>query len=81
MDKFVTVWFTVMFTLCIAAGVQITEAWTAYIVVGMMIAIFPMVHVHDWIERFVRRMHERSHARQRAASLRFGGIYPYDDWK
>ena len=75
MDKFVTVWFTVLFTLCIASGVRLTEAWTAYIVVGMMLAIFPMVHIHDWAGRFIEKMHQSQHTRQRV------GIYPYDDWK
>jgi len=75
MDKFVTIWFTVLFTLCIAAGVRLTEAWTAYIVVGMMFAIFPMVHAHDWAERKIEQFRASCQTRQRV------GIYPHDDWK
>lgn len=75
MNTFVTIWFTVLFTLCVASGLKITEAWTAYICVGMMIAIFPMVTIHDWFERKIEQFRRSCQTRQRV------GIYPYDDWK
>lgn len=78
MDKFVTVYFTVLFTLLIAAGVRLTEAWTAYIVVGMMfgiILIIPATNLYDRYVKWIETIHAAQHTRQRA------GIYPYDDWK
>jgi hypothetical protein len=78
MDKFITIYFTVIFTLCVAAGAQLTETWVAYIIVGMMIGIFliiPATGLYDKFMKHLAELHHAQHTRQRV------GIYPYDDWK
>jgi len=75
MDKFVTVWFTIILTMVVCVGLDF-EQKTAAIVAGlMMLGIMPMISAHDWIVRQVEKIHANQHTRQRV------GIYPYDDWK
>lgn len=75
MGKFVTMWFATIFGLVALINLNISTTTAAIVAAGMMIGIFPMLTIHDWIVEMVEKYHRNQHTRQRV------GIYPYDDWK
>ena len=74
MDKFVTVWFTVLLTLLVTVGLDPTQTTAAIVVAVMTVAIIPMLPALCWIEDRIKEW-KRLTTRQRV------GVYPYDDWK
>ncbi len=76
MDKFITIYFTILLTLVITNGARLTEETAVTISIVMFLGIFliiPATNLYDRYVTWIEKIHAAQHTRH--------GIEPYSDWK